>query len=230
MAPREDRASVAARRTLRLLAAMGGEVRMGRRRAGWTQAHLGRLVGVSKSTVSRIEGGEYRPLTFKLAARMAAVLGAELGARFFPVGEPVRDVGHLALLEALRREVSPAFRWQTELPMRIAGDRRAVDAALIGEGLRIGVEAEMALEDLQALERELNLKLRDSGLDRMILVVNDTERNRRILAANRGTLRPSFPLSTAEVLAALRRGIDPGANGIVVLAAGRQRARVRAER
>jgi hypothetical protein len=41
--------------------------------------------------------------------------------------------------------------------------------------------------------------------------------NREVLRAARPRLRATFPLGTREVLDALRRGEDPGANGIVVL-------------
>ena len=61
------------------------------------------------------------------------------------------------------------------------------------------------------------LKLRDSGFDRLILLVSDTANNRRMLEAYREDLRSSFPLDTRAVLADLRRGRTPSASGIVVL-------------
>ena len=72
------------------------------------------------------------------------------------------------------------------------------------------------LDDLQALERDINLKRRDAGLDRMILLVRDSRRNRDILRST-DVLRRSFPMSTRATMAALARGTDPGADGIVVL-------------
>ena len=72
------------------------------------------------------------------------------------------------------------------------------------------------LDDLQALERDINLKRRDAALDRMILLVRDSRRNRDILRST-DVLQRSFPLSTRAVMAALTRGQDPGADGIVIL-------------
>jgi hypothetical protein len=81
----------------------------------------------------------------------------------------------------------------------------------------IGIEAEMRLDDLQALERRIALKRRDSGIDIVILLIADTLGNRRRLADHRDVLRSSFPLDTRAVLAALGSGRPPAASGIVVL-------------
>ena len=81
---------------------------------------------------------------------------------------------------------------------------------------RVGVEAETVLDDLQALQRDINLKQHDADLERMILLVRGSRRNRDILrGAN--ALRRDFPIETRGALAALARGRDPGGNGIVIL-------------
>jgi hypothetical protein len=78
------------------------------------------------------------------------------------------------------------------------------------------VEAETHLSDVQATERKIHLKQRDAGLPRAILLMRDSRHNRRVLAESPG-LRRAFPLGTRQILAALRAGRDPGADGIVVL-------------
>ncbi len=100
--------------------------------------------------------------------------------------------------------------------MRIAGDQRAWDLRLDGP-VSIGVEAETRPTDLQAVERAIHLKQRDSAVNRTILLISDTERNRALLRVVVPVLRPTFPLSTREVLQALGEGRDPGADGMVVL-------------
>lgn len=100
--------------------------------------------------------------------------------------------------------------------MPILGDQRAWDRWLDGP-VSIGVEAETRPNDLQALERGVHLKQRDSGVHRAILLIADTDRNRTLLRVALPLLRVAFPLSTREVLTAIREGRDPGANGIVVL-------------
>jgi len=101
--------------------------------------------------------------------------------------------------------------------MSIQGDLRAWDAVIDGAEGPIAVEAETRLSDLQALDRKIALKRRDSRIDIAILLVNDTAANRRILKTHRETLRAGFPLDGREILAALRAGNRPTASGVVVL-------------
>ena len=100
--------------------------------------------------------------------------------------------------------------------MPIPGDLRAWDECLVGP-ISIGVEAETALRDLQASERAIGLKLRDSRMDRAILVVASTHANRALVRRYIGPIRQSFPVDTRTTLAALAAGRDPGGNALVVL-------------
>jgi hypothetical protein len=84
-------------------------------------------------------------------------------------------------------------------------------------GMRIGIEAESRLGDIQAIDRRAQLKKRDAGLDRLVLLVADTRWNREVLGRHRDALRGSYPLDTKEVLAALAREDVPLGDGIVVL-------------
>ena len=84
-------------------------------------------------------------------------------------------------------------------------------------GVAIGVEAEARIRDVQAVDRRCALKRRDGAVDLVVLVVADTNANRRILALHRVALRSSFPLDTRQVLGAFRGGRAPAASGIVVL-------------
>jgi hypothetical protein len=81
----------------------------------------------------------------------------------------------------------------------------------------IGVEAEVRPWDLQAIERAISLKVRDSGVDRAILLVASSAANREIVRRFIGPLRQTFPLDTRTTLASLAAGSDPGANGLVIL-------------
>ena len=101
--------------------------------------------------------------------------------------------------------------------MPIAGDRRAWDAIVGLAGRRAGCEAETRLDDVQSIERRLSLKLRDSAVDVMILVVADTAHNRAVLRAHREELRLTFPLDGRHVFAALADGRLPVSSAIVVL-------------
>lgn len=203
-------------RTQRLSRDIGLVVLEARKGAGVTQKVLSAAVGISRSYLSRIEHGHVRNLNLALATRLCAVLGLDLVVKAYPSGAPIRDAGQVQLLQRFDREVSPAYRRRNEAGTSIPGDPRAWDRRLDGP-VSIGVEGETRLADVQALERKLSLKQRDSGVERLILVVRDSRHNREVLRLTMPTLRQTFPLGTREVLAALRAGRDPGANGIVVL-------------
>jgi hypothetical protein len=141
----------------------------------------------------------------------------ELSARAYPAGPALRDAAHLALLERLRKWIGAAFTWRTEVPLGPPGDQRAWDAVLTGIGVRIAVEAETRLRDLQALLRRLELKRRDGQVDRLVLLVADTRANRAFLRVASGLLVQSFPVPHAVALAALSDGRDPGGDAIVLL-------------
>jgi transcriptional regulator with XRE-family HTH domain len=184
--------------------------------AGLSQAALAAAGGVSKSEVSRIERDEAPWLTILQASTLLSVVGLELAARAFPAGSPLRDAGHLRLLEEFEARLPPSVGRIREWPIPIPGDARAVDLVLTGLPKRIGVEAETVLDDLQALERDIRAKQRDGRLERILVLVRGSHRNRAILAGA-DALQRAFPLKTRAVMAAIRRARDPGADGIVLL-------------
>jgi hypothetical protein len=172
---------------------------------------------MSRSQYARIERSETVRLTFEQASRAAESVGLHVGARLFPGDDPARDARQLRLLGRFHGYVPVAGRWRTEVPFRIAGDRRAWDATLELRGRRAGCEAENKVDDIQALERKLALKLTDGEFDVLILIVADTAAIREVLRRHREELRGLLPLDTREVLRRLRQGRLPGANGIVVI-------------
>jgi hypothetical protein len=172
---------------------------------------------MSHAQLGRIERGLVSRLSFDQACRAGLAVGLRIGARAFPTGDPVRDAGQLRLLE---RFVSllPAFaRVDREAALPIPGDLRAWDALVTLDGRRAGCEAETHLRDIQALERKLTGKLRDGGVDVLILVVSDTAYNRAILEDHRAALRTLLPLDGLGVRRALRNGRLPAANGLILV-------------
>lgn len=101
--------------------------------------------------------------------------------------------------------------------MPVASDLRAVDVLLTNASARIAVEVITRLADLQAQIRAVQLKARDVGATRLILVIAGTHANRRALADARGTLVASFELDSRRLLAQLTAGRDPGRDGIILL-------------
>lgn len=187
-----------------------------RRGAGLSLREVGRLLHVSHDRIARAEQALPGALTIDLAARMAAVTGLQLSVSLHPDGDPVRDAAHLALLERFLRRLPTTVRWRTEVPIPIAGDRRSVDGVIDGHTWQAMVEAETRIDDIQAVERRVSAKQRDTGIDRAILLLSDTRHNRRVLA-DVPALGSRFPLSTRACLAALRAGRPPTHDAIVIL-------------
>ena len=170
---------------------------------------------VDQAEISRIERGRRSGLTARSLARLAAAVGLELSVRLFPAGEPIRDKAHAALLERFRRAVGDRWEWAAEVPLPIPGDRRAWDRRLRGHGVGIGVEGETRPTDMQELQRGLALKKRDGQVDRLILVLADTDWCRRIVRLN--DIESMFPVPGKVALRALAEGRDPGGDAIVLL-------------
>ena len=188
-------------------------MREARLASGLSQAIVARAAGLKQSRISRTERSQPPMARVDELARHCAVLGHELSLRAFPVGSPVRDAAQRDVLSALQRIVSPGFRWRFEVGLDIPGDKRAWDAWLDGPG-DVAIDAETRLRDVQALQRRLELKWRDSGEPRLILVVTASRHNRRVIREHRAALASTLPLDTRAVLDALRAGEVPRANGI----------------
>lgn len=163
------------------------------------------------------ERGEIVPDPIQLA-RWGAVVGLDISIRAYAGGSPLRDAGQLRLLRRARAVIGDAWRWDTEAPVTDDPlERRAFDAILSRGEFRIGLEAISRLMDAQAQVRAATLKQEASGVDRMVLVLADTRHNRDALRAGAPTLAPAFPLAPRGVLATLRSGRLPGANGVMLV-------------
>jgi transcriptional regulator with XRE-family HTH domain len=192
------------------------ELGIARRSSGLSLQAVGVACGVSVSTAWRVEEGRTRNPDLLLLASMAAAAGRELGLQIYLSGEPIRDAGQQRLLERLRARIHPGLHWATEVPLPIPGDARAWDALIRGAEWRIGVDAETVIDDVQAVERRAILKMRDGGVDHVLLLVADTRRNRRALAAAPAAFA-GFSRDARSVLAALREGRPPSGSSIVFL-------------
>jgi len=214
MGSREDPVVRGRRRAVRTRLEVGAGIRQARRAAGLSQVSVARRARLSQSGVSRIERGVAAASVDDLAA-LAGVVGLDLVVQLYPGGSPIRDTAHVRAMGRLKAILPAAFRLAAEVPIPISGDQRAVDAVLVDPPLRVGFELESRLLDMQALVRRVALKQRDAGLARMVLVVPDTPANRAAASTARATLSAAFPAGHRLVLAALRTGRQPPANGIL---------------
>jgi transcriptional regulator with XRE-family HTH domain len=200
-----------------LVSDIAREIRLARVISGMRQVDLARSARTTQARVSRVERGRAVNIGLPELARLAGGVGLKLVARCYPAGSPLRDAGQIALLEQLRLQVAPVWGWRTEVPINSPGDLRAVDALLSLGGCSIALEAWTRLVDLQAQSRSAQLKRRDIGATRLVILLADTWANRQALNSVAGHVTASFPLGTRAILAALRAGRDPGADGIAVL-------------
>jgi transcriptional regulator with XRE-family HTH domain len=200
----------------RLAHQLGAELRNARLASGLSQLHVARSAGLSRPVVGRAESPRTVPSTIEDLAVHCAVLGLRLAISTFPDGSPVRDAGQLRLIERLRDVVGPGLAWSAEAVFKSGGDLRAWDVRLDSER-SLGVDAETRIYDIQALQRKLGLKKRDSGVHAVMLLVARSNHNRRVLRLHREAMRDLLPADGAELLPALRRGRVPARSGILML-------------
>lgn len=197
---------------------LGAEVRQSRQDHGLSQTTVARAARTSRSQVGRIERAEAPRVSVVELARLLAVVGLELAARAYPAGPPIRDTAHRQLLDRLRERVAASVAWRFEVPIGIPGDLRAWDAVMLIGKARIAVEAETRPRDIQALQRRIALKRRDSPeITCVLLLLADTRHDRMLVREHEEALRADLPLPGQAILAALSDGRDPGGGGVVLL-------------
>lgn len=189
---------------------------------GLSYAALGRALRLSPSHVGRLLRREVDDVGLVRVAELLAGVGQELSARAFPAGPPVRDVPSQALLGRFRARLGNDCRCRSEVPvieLSTAGpvDLRAWDLAVDGPGWSIRVDAETRLGDVQAVQRRIALKQRDSHIEQVVLLLSDTAHNRAVVRLAGTALVEQFPISTRSALSRMSRGQPPGGNTLVIL-------------
>jgi transcriptional regulator with XRE-family HTH domain len=207
-----------AARARRLCLDAGREIRLARRRLGWSQGWASRRAGMSVSQWSRLERGETAAPSLDQLCRAGRAVGLDAAFRYYAGSVPVNDRGQLPVLERFAAVLGPGLRMTREVGIRIGGDQRAWDARVTDGSGNASVDCEALLGDLQAVTRRMMLKQRDDPASGpVILLVGRTAHNRAVLAAHREALRESFPLDSAQLLRPLRGGHLPPAGGVLML-------------
>jgi transcriptional regulator with XRE-family HTH domain len=214
--PARDRLlSIGTRRGVRLVNELSEAARDLRIGLGLSRRELASSLGISESKLGRWERSMRPYPDLWDAARLIRLLGHDLVINWFPAGGALRDAGHAALISAFLALVPNSVRRWLEMPMPATGDLRAWDVVLELDARRIGVAAETRLRDWQALLRREAQKGRDSGIERILLVLLDSHANRRAVRDAGESLHSALPLDGRTILPALRAGRDPGANGLL---------------
>jgi transcriptional regulator with XRE-family HTH domain len=217
MASRTRALDDARRAWARLRVDIGDQLRTARHVRGLTLRQVGAAIGVSESEVCRRELGKAPRLNGEKLAIHAAAIGLRLSVRLWPVGGGIRDAAQARYIARFVARVGRAWKVILEAPMPQAGDLRAIDVLLLAPEIRIAVEVITRLADIQAQVRAAQLKARDAGATRLVLVIAATHANRNALANARGTLAAAFDLDTRRVLADLAAARDPGRDAIVLI-------------
>jgi transcriptional regulator with XRE-family HTH domain len=217
VAPRDRLRSIGLRRGLRLLAEFGEAALELRTGLGLSRRAVAESIGISESKLARWERGVPPHPDLADAALLMRMLGHDLSVRWFPAGGVLRDTAHARLVAHLVERLPASVPCRAEAPMPSREDLRAWDLLIELAGVRVGVAAETRLRDWQALLRREQQKMRDSGTRRLLLVLLDSNWNRRAVADAGASLRHELPLDGRAIWPSLRRGRDPGGSGLLFL-------------
>jgi len=172
-------------------------------------------LGCSPTSYRRLESGEVAASLPDFAGA-AALVGLELSASFYPAGQPIRDKGHQALIRRIRTVIAPRAAVFAEAPFPGFHDLRSWDLLVRIGDQRIGIEAETRIRDLQQLVRHMRERVRDGGVDIVVLFLADTRFNRALITELRLALGSNFTGRPKDVIDCLREG-RALAGGAVVL-------------
>lgn len=200
-----------------MAAAIGQEVLLERTNLALPRRAAARLAGVSPQTQERVERGD-PTVGLDTACRVAAAVGLKLWAKAYPFTSPsLRDTGQLRIAEWLRQVAHPTYRVSFEVPL---SDGRSADAVVMAPTEIIHAEIERRLADWQSQSRRAvakrdELASRHQRPVRLVMVVEDTERNRAVVREHAGVIGAMLPAGSREITRALRSGTPLTRDGIL---------------
>lgn len=191
---------------------------MARAQHGWTRAALGRRAGVSPDTVRRLEAGDPGVQLGTLCS-VGAALGLDIVIQAYPGRQPaLRDTGQLAVARHLMDLAHGS--WRAEMEVAAGRNGEAVDIGFFGPTEIIDAEIERLILDLQKQYRRAAQK-RDwlAGQHRrpvrLVMVIEDTRRNREAVAEHAELIARLLPAGTREILRSLTTGRPLGRDGLL---------------
>jgi transcriptional regulator with XRE-family HTH domain len=144
----------------------GSDVRLLRRRRGWTQRRLAAEAKVSRWAVASVEAGRAGDLRLDRLTAIVVALGGYLSVRILYQGETLdrlRDRRHAAVVDAMVRRLAAAG-WDvaTEVSFNVFGERGAIDILAFhrATGTLLVVEVKTVVPDVGGLLATLDRKVR----------------------------------------------------------------------
>ncbi len=222
------------RLTAAMAAALGRQVRTGRKRLGFTQAELGIRIGLHQSMISRIELGQGRGVPLETWVTIGFALGQPLAISLSrPLGEGRQptDAGHLEMQEHLLRLARATGRPASfELPTRPTDPSRSIDVCIRDVRHRVLIieEAWNTFGDLGAAVRATHRKaaeatdvaatIDDGPAYRVatVWIVRASAINRSLIVRYPEIVRAAFPGSSHGWVTALTSNAAPPAESGLV--------------
>lgn len=199
----------------------GLSVRALRRRRRLTQERLAAMVGVSRSTIARVERGHADAVTVRTLVRIATALGAAVSVRILWHGEGLDrllDAAHADLTDAVLRLLRDSG-WEvaTEVSFNVRGERGTIDILAFHREMRslLVIEIKSVVPDLQAMLGALDRKVRIAveiarergwrvdSLSRLLVFPDDRTARRRV-DRHAAIFDAALPSRTAAVRTWLR--------------------------
>lgn len=165
--------------------------------------------GVAPDSVRRVEHGDPHVQLNTLCA-VAEAVGIDIVVRAYPGRAPsLRDAGQLGVAERIRSMAHAT--WHVEVEVTAGDHGQAIDLCLFGATEILAIEIDRLLLDFQEQYRRNVLKReylaeRHRRPIRLVMVVLDTDRNRRAVQEHRAFIESILPAGSREVLRSLRTG------------------------
>jgi transcriptional regulator with XRE-family HTH domain len=223
----------------------GGDVRLLRRRRGWTQQRLAAEAKVARWAIVEIEAGRGGRITAERLVRVVAALGGYLSLRIQYHGEALdrfRDERHAALVDLMvARLRSDGWEVATEVSFNIFGERGSIDILAFDPttGTLLVIEVKTVIPDvggmLATLDRKVRLA-RDLAAERgwnarsvgRLLVLPEASTARRRIEHHDATFRNAFPARNVEVNRWLEAPSGP-LSGLLFLSSAHDAGKCRAK-